>query len=102
MTMSVKPDPSAHGVITLEKGISKESREQLSNVWAIHLKAAQRGVTSALSSGPLLSFPVISNDNDRTSKRICASVCEIIYIFFRSLVFNCVFIRLKWDLELRS
>ncbi|KAK4016807.1 hypothetical protein OUZ56_031775 [Daphnia magna] len=58
MTMSVKPDPSAHGVITLEKGISKESREQLSNVWAIHLKAAQRGVTSALSSGPLLSFPV--------------------------------------------
>lgn len=60
MTMSAKPDLSAHGAIKLEKGTSKESREQLSNVWAIHLKAAERGITSALSSGPLLSFPVTS------------------------------------------
>ena len=59
MTMSMKPNLTAQGSITLEKGTSKESRDQLSTVWAIHMKAAQRGVVSALSSGPLLSFPVI-------------------------------------------
>ena len=59
MTMSIKPNFTAQGAITLEKGTSKESRDQLSTVWAIHMKAAQRGVVSALTSGPLLSYPVI-------------------------------------------
>jgi hypothetical protein len=56
--MSIKPNPNAQGAIPLEKGTSKESRDQLSTVWAIHMKATERGVASALSSGPLLSFPV--------------------------------------------
>ena len=59
MTMSIKPNYTGQGAVTLEKGTSKESRDQLSTVWAIHMKAAERGVASALSSGPLLSFPVI-------------------------------------------
>ncbi len=59
MSMSIKPNSNAQGAIPLEKGTSKESRDQLSTVWAIHMKAAERGVASALSSGPLLSFPVI-------------------------------------------
>ncbi|XP_046440167.1 ribosome-releasing factor 2, mitochondrial-like [Daphnia pulex] len=58
MSMSIKPNPNAQGAIPLEKGTSKESRDQLSTVWAIHMKATERGVASALSSGPLLSFPV--------------------------------------------
>ncbi len=56
--MSIVPDTSASGPITLEPEDSKETRERLASVWAIHMKAAQRGVTSALTAGPLLSFPV--------------------------------------------
>lgn len=56
--MSVEPDVTVQGFAALEEYASKEVREQLASVWSIHMKAAQRGVTSALSCGPLLSFPV--------------------------------------------
>lgn len=56
--MSVEPDVTVQGFAALQEYSSKEVREQLASVWSIHMKAAQRGVTSALSCGPLLSFPV--------------------------------------------
>lgn len=56
--MSIKPDPATEGVAALELSKAKESREQLAAVWPIHMKATEKGVTSALTAGPLLSFPV--------------------------------------------
>ena len=56
--MSVKSDLHFHGEIKLEPYDSKETRELLSTVWPVNLKAAKNGVVAALSSGPLLSFPV--------------------------------------------
>jgi len=56
--MSIQSDPNAQGPVTLEMSKSKEFREQLLTIWPIHLKATERGVVSALNSGPLLSFPV--------------------------------------------
>ena len=59
--MSIRPDPEVQSSSTataLELSKSKESREQLATVWPIHMKAAERGITSALTAGPLVSFPV--------------------------------------------
>lgn len=56
--MSVELDLSQQGIPSVELGNSKESRELLATISPTHLKAIQRGITSALSAGPLLSFPV--------------------------------------------
>ena len=56
--MSVIPDPTVEGFPSMIMSTSKESREQLATVWDVHLKAVNRGVASALTNGPTLSFPV--------------------------------------------
>jgi len=56
--MSVELDLLEQGIPPVQLGNSKESREQLTTVYPAHLKAIQRGISSALSAGPLLSFPV--------------------------------------------
>lgn len=56
--MSIISDLDAHGTVNLEQPHSKEEREKLVSVWPVHMKAAQRGVASAITAGPLLSFPV--------------------------------------------
>lgn len=58
VNMSVELDLSQQGIPSVELGNSKESRELLATISPTHLKAIQRGITSALSAGPLLSFPV--------------------------------------------
>jgi len=56
--MSLELDLSQQGIPSVELGQSKESREHLATVSPAHLKAIKRGISSALSAGPLLSFPV--------------------------------------------
>lgn len=56
--MATIADLSVQGEINLEMGDSKETKEHLSTVFPIHLKAVQRGVLSAVSAGPLVAFPV--------------------------------------------
>lgn len=56
--MGVRADPSVQGDTTLEIADSKEAKEHIATVFPIHLKAVHRGILSALSSGPLVSFPV--------------------------------------------
>lgn len=58
VNMSVELDLLEQGIPPVQLGNSKESREQLTTVYPAHLKAIQRGISSALSAGPLLSFPV--------------------------------------------
>lgn len=60
LDMSIELDLSQQGIPSVEMGRSKESREHLALVSPNHLKAIQRGISSALSAGPLLSFPVCS------------------------------------------
>lgn len=90
LTMSIKSDPLVPGVVTLELASSKEEREQLSLVWPVHMKAAQRGVSSALSAGPLLSFPVYHIQ--RFSNIQFAKI-----LVTRSQVFGYTYIRWKLD-----
>ena len=58
LIMSINSDLTAEGTPEMTLSNDRDSRDQLAKVWAIHLKAAQKGVESALTSGPLLSFPV--------------------------------------------
>jgi len=58
VNMSLELDLSQQGIPSVELGQSKESREHLATVSPAHLKAIKRGISSALSAGPLLSFPV--------------------------------------------
>jgi len=70
LDMSIELDLSQQGIPSVEMGRSKESREHLALVSPNHLKAIQRGISSALSAGPLLSFPV-------TGIRVCINSMDV-------------------------
>jgi len=58
--LTLRPDAIDGGEASpaLRLSTEREARERLAAAHPLHLKAVQRGVASALSMGPLLSYPV--------------------------------------------
>ncbi|KAG7163884.1 Ribosome-releasing factor 2-like 2 [Homarus americanus] len=58
LTLSIKPQPN-YKFKSLELSFSKDNQENLHAIRRHHMSALNRGVSSALTNGPILGFPVV-------------------------------------------
>ncbi|XP_071540183.1 ribosome-releasing factor 2, mitochondrial isoform X1 [Panulirus ornatus] len=59
LTLSIEPQPN-HKFKSLELAYSKNNQENLHAIHRKHMTALNHGVSSALTSGPVLGFPVVN------------------------------------------